>query len=101
METRSDVADQPEADQSAACPQAFRCSTVRDGPIDVVWTYPTRSRNRHAEIMVNLPVGIRGIVLRLPAEVAKFRNNLLRSRDLAACRHRPANVGYDSLRAQA
>jgi adenylate kinase family enzyme len=40
-----------------------------------VWTYPMR-RLEHAEILANLPAGVRGIILRSPAEVAKFADDL-------------------------
>jgi adenylate kinase family enzyme len=36
-----------------------------------VWTYPVR-RPEHAEILANLPAGVRGVILRSPSEVAKF-----------------------------
>jgi adenylate kinase family enzyme len=40
-----------------------------------VWTYPGR-RPEHVEIMANLPAGVRGVVLRSPAEVAAFAGAL-------------------------
>ena len=64
-------------DVGPGCPEQFELSFFRDW----VWTYPTRSRARHAELMANLPAGIHGIILRSPAEVAKFTNNLPRSLD--------------------
>jgi adenylate kinase family enzyme len=64
-------------DMSPGCPERFELSFFTDW----VWTYPTRSRARHAELLANLPAGIRGYVLRSPAEVAKFTKNLPRSFD--------------------
>jgi adenylate kinase family enzyme len=43
---------------------------------DWVWTYPTRSRATHAEVMATLPAGVRRIILRSRAEVARFTNAL-------------------------
>ena len=43
---------------------------------DWVWTYPMRSRARHAELVANLPAGIRGIILRSRADVRSFTDNL-------------------------
>jgi adenylate kinase family enzyme len=62
-------------DLGAGCPERFDLPFFRDW----VWTYPARSRARHAEILATLPAGIRGIILRSPAEVARFRSNLPRS----------------------
>lgn len=62
-------------DVGPGCPERFDLSFFKDW----VWTYPTRSRARHAQIMANLPGEIRGIVLRSRAEVTKFANNLPRS----------------------
>jgi adenylate kinase family enzyme len=59
-------------DIGPGCPERFDLSFFKDW----VWTYAARSRERHAEIMANLPAGIRGIVLRSRAEVAKFINDL-------------------------
>jgi adenylate kinase family enzyme len=59
-------------DVGPGCPERFDLSFFKDW----VWTYPTRSRTRHAQIMANLPAGIRAIVLRSPAEVAEFTHNL-------------------------
>jgi adenylate kinase family enzyme len=64
-----------ERGDEAGNPEKFDWSFFRDW----VWTYPTRSRARHAELLANLPQGIRGIVLRSPAEVQKFTSNLPRS----------------------
>ena len=65
-------------EKDPGCPERFELSFFTD------WTYPTRSRARHAEVLANLPPGIRGIILRSPVEVAKFTNNLPRSFDIAA-----------------
>ena len=59
-------------DVGPGCPERLDLSFFRDW----VWTYPTRSRTRHAEIMANLPATVRGIVLRSPGEVATFTNGL-------------------------
>jgi len=59
-------------DVGPGCPERLDLSFFRDW----VWTYPTRSRTRHAEIMANLPATVRGIVLRSPAQVATFTNGL-------------------------
>ena len=59
----------------AGCPEQFDWSFFKDW----VWTYPTRSRARHAELLANLPSGIRGIILRSPAEVERFTSDLPRS----------------------
>jgi adenylate kinase family enzyme len=59
-------------DVGPGCPERFELSFFRDW----VWTYPVRSRARHAQIMANLPAGIRQIILRSPAEVKKFANDL-------------------------
>ena len=57
-------------DVGPGCPERLDLSFFRDW----VWTYPTRSLTRHAEIMANLPATVRGIVLRSPGEVATFTN---------------------------
>jgi adenylate kinase family enzyme len=67
-------------DIGPGCPERFDLPFLRDW----VWTYPTRSRAQHAELLANLPAGIHGIILRSPAEVAKFTNNLPRSLDSGA-----------------
>lgn len=67
-------------DIGPGCPERFELSFFTDW----VWTYPTRSRARHAEVLASLPPGIRGIILRSPVEVAKFTNNVPRSFDIAA-----------------
>jgi adenylate kinase family enzyme len=74
-------------DVGSGCPERFDLSFFKDW----VWTYPTRSRTRHAEIMANLPAAVRGIILRSRAEVAKFSNDLPRS--LTAVRDRGISRG--------
>jgi adenylate kinase family enzyme len=64
-------------DVGPGCPERFELSFFRDW----VWTYPTCSRARHAELMANLPAGTRRIILRTLGEVAKFTNDLPRSLD--------------------
>jgi adenylate kinase family enzyme len=64
-------------DIGPGCPERFDLSFFRDW----VWTYPTRSRGRHAELLANLPPGVWGIILRTTAEVAKFTNDLPHSLD--------------------
>ena len=60
------------SDIGAGCPERFDWSFFRDW----VWTYPTRSRARHAELLANLPSGVRGSILRSRAEVEKFISDL-------------------------
>jgi adenylate kinase family enzyme len=60
------------ADIGRGCPEQFDLAFFREW----VWTYPTRSRARHSELMANLPPDIHGIILRSCLEVAKFTNNL-------------------------
>jgi adenylate kinase family enzyme len=67
-------------DVGPGCPERFELSFFRDW----VWTYPTRSRSRHAELLANLPAGIHGIILQSSADVAKFANALPRSIDISA-----------------
>jgi hypothetical protein len=55
-------------DIGPGCPERFDLSFFKDW----VWTYPTRSRARHAKLLANLLAGIHGIILRSPAEAAKF-----------------------------
>jgi adenylate kinase family enzyme len=62
-------------DVGPGCPERFDLSFFKNW----VWTYPQHSRARHEEIMANLPAGIRGIILRSPAQVAKFTVALPRS----------------------
>jgi adenylate kinase family enzyme len=65
-------------DIGPGCPERLDVSFFRDW----VWTYPARSRARHAEILANLPAGVRGVILRSPAEVAQFTGNLPRSLEI-------------------
>jgi adenylate kinase family enzyme len=62
-------------DTGAGNPEQFDWSFFKDW----VWTYPTRSRARHAELLANLPGGTRGIILKSPAEVRKFTSDLPRT----------------------
>jgi adenylate kinase family enzyme len=64
-------------DIGPGCPERFDLPFFRDW----VWTYPARSRARHAELLANLPPGVRGIILRSTTEVAKFTNDLPHSLD--------------------
>ena len=64
-------------DVGPGCRERFDLAIFRDW----VWTYPARSRPRHAQLLANLPPGFHGIILRSPAEVAKFIRNLPRSLD--------------------
>ncbi len=64
-------------DVGAGNRERFELSFFRDW----VWTYPERSRSRHAELVDNLPEGICGIVLRSRAEVAMFLEDLPGSLD--------------------
>jgi adenylate kinase family enzyme len=64
-------------DVGPGCPERFDLSFFRDW----VWTYPTRARQRHAEIMAGLPAAIRRIILRSRLEVSKFIETLPRSLD--------------------
>lgn len=59
-------------DVGFGCPERFELSFFRDW----VWTYPTRSRARHLDLMSHLPVGVHGIILRSRAEVRRFADNL-------------------------
>ncbi|WP_291706408.1 topology modulation protein [Bradyrhizobium sp.] len=59
-------------DVGAGCPERFDWPFFRDW----VWTYPTRSRARHAELLANLPSQMRGIILRSPSQVEKFTGDL-------------------------
>lgn len=59
-------------DIGPGCREQFELSFFTDW----VWTYPTRSRARHAQVLANLPAGIHGIILTSPAEVAKFTKAL-------------------------
>jgi hypothetical protein len=62
----------PREDIGPGCPERIDVSFFKDW----VWTYPTRARPVHAEIMATLPAGVRGIVLRSPSEVARFTRDL-------------------------
>jgi adenylate kinase family enzyme len=64
-------------DLGPGCPEKFDLSFFTDW----VWTYPTRSRARHAQLMADLPATVRGIILRSPREVAQFENDLPHSLD--------------------
>jgi adenylate kinase family enzyme len=57
-------------DLGPGCPERIDLPFMR-----WVWTYPTR-RPEHEEIVANLPAGVRGIILRSPAEVANFADDL-------------------------
>jgi len=59
-------------DIGPGCLERFDLTFFRDW----VWTYPARSRTIHAELLANLPSSIHGIILRSPAGVRKFTNNL-------------------------
>jgi adenylate kinase family enzyme len=52
-------------DVGPGCPERFELSFFRDW----VWTYPTRSRARHAQLLANLPAGTNGIILRSAVEL--------------------------------
>jgi adenylate kinase family enzyme len=67
-------------DIGPGCPERFDLAFFRDW----VWTYPVHSRARHAELLANLPAGIRGIILRSPGEVAEFTRNLPHSLEVGA-----------------
>jgi adenylate kinase family enzyme len=59
-------------DLGPGCPEQFDLSFF----IAWVWTYPKRSRARHAQLMAGLPAGIRSVILRSPREVARFEGDL-------------------------
>jgi adenylate kinase family enzyme len=59
-------------DLGPGCPEKFDLSFFADW----VWTYPTRSRARHAQLMADLPARVRGVILRSPREVARFEDEL-------------------------
>jgi adenylate kinase family enzyme len=67
-------------DVGPGCPERIELSFFRDW----VWTYPARSRARHAALLASLPAGIQGITLKSPAEVTKFTSDLPRSLDIRA-----------------
>jgi adenylate kinase family enzyme len=58
-------------DIGADCPERIDVPFLKDW----VWTYPAR-RPEHAKIMATLPDGVRGIVLRSRADVARFTSSL-------------------------
>lgn len=60
------------ADLGPGCPEQFELSFFTQW----VWTYPKRSRPRHAELMASLPAGIGGVTLRSRAAVATFTRDL-------------------------
>jgi adenylate kinase family enzyme len=59
-------------DVGAGCPERFDLSFL----LDWVWNYPTRSRAQHAQLMSDLPTGIRGITLASSNQVASFVDDL-------------------------
>ena len=59
-------------DIGPGCPERIDVPFLKDW----VWTYPTRARPEHAEIMANLRAGVLGIILRSPAEVVRFNKDL-------------------------
>ena len=69
-------------DVGPGCPERFELSFFRDW----VWTYPTRSRAQHAQLLANLPAGTNGIILRSAVEVAIFAKDLPRSLDNSGVR---------------
>jgi adenylate kinase family enzyme len=64
-------------DLGPGCPEKFDLSFF----LDWVWTYPTRSRARHAQLMAGLPPGIRGVILTSPRKVRRFEDGLPHSLD--------------------
>lgn len=67
-------------DLGPGCPEKFDLSFLADW----VWNYPKRSRTRHAQLMSSLPVGIHGIILTSPREVAQFEDDLPHSLETSA-----------------
>jgi adenylate kinase family enzyme len=67
-------------DLGPGCPEQFDLSFLTDW----VWNYKTRSHGHHAQLMANLPAGIRAIILRSPREVRQFETKLPRSLDAGA-----------------
>lgn len=67
-------------DLGPGCPEQFDLSFLADW----VWTYPKRSRARHAQLMSSLPAGIHGIILTSPREVAQFEDDLPHSLEISA-----------------
>ena len=69
--------DRERDDLGPGCPEQFDLSFL----LDWVWDYPTRSRARHAQLMSDLPPGVRGITLVSPREVRQFMQDLPHSLD--------------------
>jgi adenylate kinase family enzyme len=67
-------------DLGPGCPEQIDLSFL----MDWVWSYKTRSRARHGQLMSSLPAGIRAIILRSPREVRQFESNLPCSLDPGA-----------------
>jgi adenylate kinase family enzyme len=59
-------------DIGPGCPERIDVPFLKDW----VWTYPTRARPEHTQIMANLRAGVLGIILRSPSDVAKFVDGL-------------------------
>lgn len=59
-------------DLGPGCPEQFDLSFLTDW----VWNYPTRSRARHAQLMADLPAGIRSVILRSRRDIARFEDEL-------------------------
>jgi adenylate kinase family enzyme len=64
-------------DLGPGCPEKFDRTFL----FDWVWNYPSRSRADNAQLMAELPPGIRGIVLTSPREVKRFEAGLPHSLD--------------------
>jgi adenylate kinase family enzyme len=62
-------------DIGPGCPERIDVPFLKDW----VWTYPTRVRPEHGEIMSSLPAGVLGIILKSPAEVNGFISRLPQS----------------------
>lgn len=67
-------------DLGPGCPEHLELSFFSSW----VWTYPTRSRARHAQLMSSLPARIHAIILTSPREVAQFVKDLPHSLDTGA-----------------
>jgi adenylate kinase family enzyme len=59
-------------DVGPGCPERFDLPFFKNW----VWTYPTRARVQHAQLLSELPAAVRAIILRSPAQVAKFVDDL-------------------------
>jgi adenylate kinase family enzyme len=59
-------------DIGPGCPERIDVPFLKDW----VWTYPTRTRPEHVQIMSSLHAGVLGIILRSPAEVRRFTTEL-------------------------